>query len=180
MGQMIFVIGPESSGTRLMTKLFIKLGYEGEDTHKQKLDSIKLNESLDSSKDIVFRRSIPHGGIIPNIIALHEYFKSQKFDIYTIITHRDFLANTFSKVANKHSEQENVRQDILDQWIYIGNCLQELEPFIIVSTSQLFARPKPTLANLFFYMNLEEPIKKAKKLSPIIYDADFKRMIDIF
>jgi hypothetical protein len=60
----VFVLGPESSGTRMLTEAFVRLGFCGSSGHEQTLDNLDFSNSPDR---IVLRRSLPHNSIWPPI-----------------------------------------------------------------------------------------------------------------
>lgn len=165
--EMIFVVGVESSGTRLLTKIFVDLGYFGDYTHAQRLDKENSNK-----EKIVYRRSIPHATKYPDILRIKARFK--QYNIKTIITHRDFICNTKSKVQNNHSKKETVYNDIQEQYIFIGNNLSSLKPFTIISTSQLFTDPKRTLKNLLNYIEIDYTEENLDKVTKQINNPDLK------
>ena len=53
----ILVVGPESSGTRLMTQMLLACGACGDPSHDQRLDK-KIPKRMGC---VVWRRSYPHG-----------------------------------------------------------------------------------------------------------------------
>ena len=59
------VLGPEGSGTKLVTRLFVEAGCQGEWSHKQKFDREGPAGEL-----VVVRRSYPHNGSWPNLKTL--------------------------------------------------------------------------------------------------------------
>jgi hypothetical protein len=58
----VLVLGPESSGTRMMTEAFIRLGFFGDAGHEQSLDNLDFSAT---PARIVLRRSLPHNNIWP-------------------------------------------------------------------------------------------------------------------
>lgn len=57
MNPCIFVFGPQSSGTRIWTRLLIALGCHGSYQHEQKWDS----KEIPTDVTVIWRRSFPHG-----------------------------------------------------------------------------------------------------------------------
>ncbi len=58
MKRAFFVLGAEGSGTRMLTAAFIAAGCRGSADHAQPLDNLDFT----GDGDLVFRRSLPHGG----------------------------------------------------------------------------------------------------------------------
>jgi hypothetical protein len=102
------VLGGESTGTRLVTRLCILNGAEGDDDHEQRWD-----EKLPTPAEhpcIVWRRSIPHGGEgarhFPDPAALVQKLEGSGYEV----TVRCWRATVKSQVAQKHvaSEEEGL------------------------------------------------------------------------
>jgi hypothetical protein len=94
-----FVMGPESSGTRMMTQAFISVGAYGDGGHWQKLDK----GFIGAPDKIVFRRSLPHG---KNWTQIHKFINRMKQAEYQIINPilivRDKEVTAKSQIKNKH------------------------------------------------------------------------------
>ena len=131
MKKAFFVIGPESSGTRMMTRAFMKCGAYGSGGHLQKLDAegFKGGHEL-----IVFRRSVPHGKFMPNLSRLIGRMKKNEYEIIPIVILRDKDACALSQVKNKHAKNlEESRSSIEDAVNHIYTELSSvgLHPVII-------------------------------------------------
>lgn len=106
MNRSILVFGGESTGTRFATRLMIELGYYGQDTHEQELDkhlgnlgSFVMSRRLSK---VVFRRSVPHARVFPDLSKIYSTF-SQTFDrVDVIITIRNFPLAALSQVRARH------------------------------------------------------------------------------
>jgi hypothetical protein len=94
-----FVMGPESSGTRMLTEAFIKAGCYGDSSIDQRMDDMNFSEDL-----IVFRRSLPHGGIWPNIPYIIS--KMAGYTIRPIMILRDKAYTIKSQIKNQHVATE--------------------------------------------------------------------------
>ena len=93
------VLGPVSSGTRLMTRLLIMAGCKGSGKHDQPFDDeLPVNEPL-----IAWRRSVPHRGWkLPNIQDMRGQLKG--YETTAIITSRDWYPTAKSIVKNHPPE----------------------------------------------------------------------------
>ena len=110
MKKAFFVIGPESSGTRMMTRAFIKCGAYGSGGHLQKLDEEGFKGGHEM---IVFRRSVPHGKFMPNLVRLIGRMSKNEYEIIPIVILRDKDACAASQVKNKHAKSlEEARSSI--------------------------------------------------------------------
>jgi hypothetical protein len=94
----VFVMGPESAGTRLHTRLFIAGGFFGDDGHDQRLD-----RGFEGAPDrIVFRRSAPHGQVWPNVPALVMEMQRCGYEVQAVAVARARWAVVKSQVAAGH------------------------------------------------------------------------------
>lgn len=105
------VLGPESSGTRLLTRILINAGCEGSDQHIQPFDDNPPNPSI--SPLIVWRRSVPHGidhewhGLDELISRLDGYV------VNALISVRDQYCTEHSQLKVGHVETlDQARQNI--------------------------------------------------------------------
>lgn len=124
--KLVFVLGPESSGTRGTTQLLIENGYWGQWAHAQELDRFvdgcDIREVVpDEVEKVVFRRSIPHGGIYPDLMLIDSYFTNVNYSITWLIVIRNIPETMRSKLMRKHARDEN--QAVLDtfyQYLWLG------------------------------------------------------------
>jgi hypothetical protein len=108
--QAFFVLGPESSGTRMMTQAFLSLGMYGSGGHSQKLDREGFSGG---HQRIVFRRSVPHGGKMPKIAELIRRMESAGYTVRPIVIVRDKDMCAQSQVKNHHAKTvESARERI--------------------------------------------------------------------
>lgn len=98
-----FVLGPESSGTRLVTRLLIAAGCHGSSDHVQPLDDSQFNlKSIPISTPVVWRRSIPHNNEIPKISAMIDRVHPRT--TMAIVTVRDWYCIVQSQLRdNQHA-----------------------------------------------------------------------------
>jgi hypothetical protein len=97
--QAFFVVGPESSGTRMMTQAFLSLGMYGDGGHKQRLDKEGFK---DGHKMLTFRRSVPHGQGMPRIAKLVAKMERHGYMVHPIVIVRDKDMCIKSQVKNHH------------------------------------------------------------------------------
>lgn len=97
-----FVLGPESSGTRMMTEILVRAGCFGDYGHKQRLDGdLSAIESL--SMDVVFRRSLPYAGRWPNLHKIWRVARRCGYRVYVVVMSRDWNAMAQSQVRVGHT-----------------------------------------------------------------------------
>jgi len=94
----VFVFGPQSSATRLVTKILIAAGLYGDGGHDQRLDRTPL---LFKGQDIVWRRSFPHfiDQVYPDIGEMTERLPGYRFR--AVVTTRDWSSMVKSQVAKR-------------------------------------------------------------------------------
>ena len=97
----IFVLGAESSGTRLMTRLLIRAGCTGDDTHVQPFDTTGLPPAA-FGHDVVWRRSLPHGGAWPDVAGMIETARGLGYDVRVVFMHREDEPLIQSQLAAPH------------------------------------------------------------------------------
>jgi len=94
------VLGPESSGTRLWTRILMMCGCYGDGGHSQRLDSLALpDEPL-----LVWRRSLPHAKQWPNVQAMARKLREGRYTVHALVCMRDWWALLRSQVRNGHVE----------------------------------------------------------------------------
>jgi hypothetical protein len=117
-----FIIGPESSGTRLLTHILIDAGCYGNDGHYQSMDGRGYRgEFYDRPPRIVFRRSVPHAGLWPPIQKLIERMRQAGYEVTVLVTVRDLTATARSQVLRNHEASTLKAHDNIDRayrWIF--------------------------------------------------------------
>lgn len=179
MKKLFFVIGPESSGNRLLTRILCNSGCFGDFEHYQRLDEFIngkqfLKEIIGDNETIVFRRSVPHGGVFPNIKLIVEKFVNEGFTPHFVLPQRSTYELYRSKINNNgkrslEDAHESNKLELFHIWTSVFPNLQN--PFMFVPTSLLFYCPNLVLIDLKFWSGLDIPIEKVKSF---IYNADEK------
>ena len=127
------VIGPESSGTRLATKIFIQNGVYGDDGHVQRLDSPGAIRGVEALP-FVIRRSLPHGGRWPDLGGLYRLMVDRLASDNAgkpgvVITVREPLALARSQVRNRHVKDITAAQhNILRAYLAIMRFVLSAHP----------------------------------------------------
>ena len=94
-----YIVGPESSGTRMLIKSFIRVGVHGDAGHTQTMDCMDFSNFPD---DIVFRQSIPHGRCMPLIGKITSRIESFDYKVFHVVIDREDKYLLLSKVKRGH------------------------------------------------------------------------------
>jgi hypothetical protein len=104
-----FILGPESSGTRMITKAFCSLGIYGDHKHRQRMDDLNFAKTPAS---IVLRRSLPHGELWPAIADTITLMKRGGYQhVVPILIIRDKDATVKSQLRHVHEKDEEVSRN---------------------------------------------------------------------
>jgi len=179
MKKVFFIVGPESSGTRIVTRLFCLAGCWGDWSHEQRLDRFvygkvsKIPDLAEESEAIVFRRSIPHYPVVrPDIVGIGDMFLSVGFQPYYIVTMRNWGCNAASKERVGHSpDLSKAKQDLTEEWVNIGNLFGGFGGrFYVILTSSLFRDPQRAINDMGTWLKLKFP----PQATEVVFDADEK------
>ena len=114
MKRAFFVIGAESSGTRVLTRAFISAGCWGNGEHIQRLDARPKFDVFPAL--IVFRRSLPHfhePTEWPDVGEIQENIKKAGYELTTVAIMRDSEITALSQIRNQHiSDLEEAENNI--------------------------------------------------------------------
>ena len=132
------VLGPESSGTRLWTRILIGAGCFGDDGDVQRIDSGIPDESM-----VVWRRSIPHGRKWPAIPMITTDLRIAGYHVAALVTTRDWYAATQSQVAAGHVPNADAgRANLQRAYPFITGALTSNRvPYVMASYEALVQRP---------------------------------------
>lgn len=148
------VLGPESSGTRLMTRLLIAAGCEGTDEHVQPWDSQTPTAPL-----IVWRRSLPHGGQWPDVQSLITRLQAAHYSVTALVMSRDWHPMALSQIDNGHvADMAQAIDHVRRAYGLIFPALAATQtPFELVNFESLVARPQQAAAQLMTRLGLPVP-----------------------
>ena len=94
-----FVVGPESSGTRLLTRVLIQSGCFGDDGHQQQMDDLDFSRR---PARIVLRRSVPHRNQWPDVGRIVRRMERAGYEVVVLVTTREVQAMARSQVRAGH------------------------------------------------------------------------------
>lgn len=179
MKKIFIVVGPECSGTRIVTRLLCMAGCAGDYEHEQRLDrfvheeDVEIDTILGKNEAIVLRRSVPHGkDHRPDILRIGAKFQAAGYEPYYIITMRDWICNAKSKIKiGQRPILEVSKKNLTEEWSDIGGMFAGFAGrFYIILTSYLFICPERALNGLENWLELNFPPGS----KDIIFDADAK------
>lgn len=135
--RIILVLGPESSGTRVVTRMCVEAGCIGDWGHKQRWDKEDPEDGVDL---LVYRQSFPHGGETPDVSAICARFFKLGFGVHPVVVVRDWRATVYSQVAAGHSKSESeaewkIRRALLD--IVVGLRRAAMDDYRLVTYESL-------------------------------------------
>lgn len=160
----ILVLGAESSGTRLITRLLIAAGCYGDSGHKQRLDTEAVCEP-----PIVWRRSFPHDGQWPNVKGMIHDLQDADFDVRAVVVHRDWRATALSQVDAAHARTEaDAYENLRLAYRAIAAQTSEIE-VTLISYESLVQHRRPVVSWLCSQLGIEPPTD-----IEMIYDANAK------
>lgn len=145
------VLGPESSGTRLMTRLLVAAGCFGDGGHEQRLDKAILDHPL-----IAWRRSVPHRKQWPDVGGMIQQLQTHDYDVTVLVMSRDWHAMSLSQVAAPHvADVAAAHEHIQRAYCAIFDALCTTQtPFEVVNYEALTQRPQETVATLMQRLGL--------------------------
>ncbi len=148
------IVGPESSGTRVMTQIFVEGGCFGDFSHKQRLD----NPGHFGNDVIVWRRSFPYSGQWPSLEAIVRNLAIYNYEVYVVVMTRDMYATAQSQMHTWGRNYEEAINSIRTSYALIFSDLIKVNvPFIVVSYESMVQRGLDGLKNLFHLIDFEPP-----------------------
>lgn len=166
------VVGAESTGTRLVTRLLIAAGCYGDPGEHQRLDT----EIPNDGRPLVWRRSIPHGEHWPDITDLAWSLHVRGYRVHIVITMRDWTAASSSQAeGRKHA------YTLAHAWHKLQRAYREIfeavkllgVDYVICVYESLVLRPLPAARFLLASLGLE-PTEAVSRLCAEITDQDAK------
>lgn len=150
----LFVFGPESSGTRLVTEMCIAGGAAGEHHHVQTWDS------YDPDKDyIVWRRSFPHAKEWPDVRIMNQRMLNLGYSTKALITTRSWYPSIPSQISMRHTGSVAESRDNLKKALfYILDSVQQAKiDFEIISYESLICDKDQTICGMRLFTGLDIP-----------------------
>lgn len=157
MGKAYLVLGPESSGTRCVTRLLLDAGCRGEAGHEQPFD----RNPPSGVSPVVWRRSVPHGKKWPDITKMIDVLKANGYDVRAIVTTRDWHPAIESQLKARHvGSRKEARANLRRAYPFMFEHLARAGvPYWLVSYEALVARPRKVATKLMETLGLPVPEK---------------------
>ncbi|MFJ9368818.1 hypothetical protein ACIRRA_30945 [Nocardia sp. NPDC101769] len=149
------VLGPESSGTRMLTRAFVAAGCFGDGGHVQRLDCLDFRGYPDR---IVFRQSLPHGDGWPDCPRIVGSMTSAGYAVQPVLILRDKDHTVRSQRARKHAfSRRQARRRITDALDFAYRQLAEVDHTPLVVLYEPFVRYEAVRRTFFEQLGLECP-----------------------
>ncbi len=148
------VLGPESSGTRMMTQILMATGCAGDGDHDQRWDSVLP----DGETSVVWRRSVPHGGQWPPLDLMVKRLRERSYEVYGVVMSRDWTAMMRSQVEHWEHTRESAIKNIRMAYPYIFSSLLKFQvPYVMVNYESLMQHGVQSLTDVFETIDLVPP-----------------------
>lgn len=160
------VLGPESSGTRMMTDIMIAAGCDGTSGHSQIWDAKPPDGNV-----IVWRRSIPHSGVWPDIARMVELLRGVGYTVMAVVMQRDWHTMTQSQIrdAQHAPDRDTALINIARAYVHIfDNITRARVPFVLAGYGDI-VRNEGSVRALLRLLELPDNITM-----PELYDGDGK------
>lgn len=139
-GRAYLVIGPESTGTRLLTRVLIAAGCRGDAGHEQAFDAPGPVSA--DSHPVVWRRSVPHRHTWLTAADIRAKLPGRR--LTALVTVRDWHATVESQLRAPHvATRDEARANIQRAESHIHGIIRALAPVAhyTVTYEALVARP---------------------------------------
>lgn len=163
------VLGAESSGTRLVTRLLVGAGCHGSDEHFDQPFDAGVPE--DGPDLVVWRRSVPHDGEISSLGGMIHELRGVDYNVMAVVTVRDLYATSLSQVNARHvpnTEMAEAHVRIAYRHIFAA-LMAHLVPYVIVPYESLVLHGQQAIIRLYRHLGLGIP-----NAIEHIYDANEK------
>jgi hypothetical protein len=142
----VLVMGPESSGTRLATRILVAAGCQGDDGHEQRWDAglpVRI-PSMPEGAPLVWRRSVPHGGRWPDLVTWIQWVRTRGYAVQAVVTTRDWRCMVESQVQTGHVRTPGQATNNIERAYdcIFGALGLALAPFVTLSYESLVQRPE--------------------------------------
>lgn len=157
-----FVIGAESSGTKMVTKLLMQAGVYGTDEHDQFIDQAignkeRMDRYVSGEPLVVVRRSWPHGGEEPDVKGIYDALTEEGYTVMFVVTTRSYPTMIESQIEFEQHAPTRARalENISDAYLGIFYWIRRLKaPYIMVSYGDMARNKTATLHWMLNALNL--------------------------
>jgi hypothetical protein len=164
------VLGPESSGTRMMTRLLMAAGCIGDGEHEQRWDTAQP----DGETPIVWRKSLPHGGEWPSLDLMTHRLRERGYTVYALVMARDWTAVARSQQEHWGHTWETALDNLRTAYPYIFSSLLKFQvPYVMVSYESLVQHGSRSLGELLGSIGITPPAEFE------LHDATAQRLQEV-
>jgi len=112
-----FVIGPESSGTKMMAQILIRCGCKGSSGDNQLMAD--LNEAAKSECNIVVRFSFPHMRVWPDFEYTVNKYRQFGFEVIALVMSRSWWVMMESQTKRGHVKDQTAALSNIQRAYYL-------------------------------------------------------------
>ena len=166
----VIVCGPESSGTRLATRLLMSMGCRGDAGHTQPWDAVRDSDRPDpAGGPVVWRRSLPHAKSWPNLGDMVSRLRGAGFEVGGVVTVRCWKCTVKSQEQRGRARGATAEDNVRRALQYASTQLNAAQvPWVLLVYEALVARPVEVVRWLAGALGLPAPAEVD------VYDGDSK------
>lgn len=186
----IIVTGAEGTGTNITTQILVNAGcvnnaenYTLYDDDFPKIEYETIGDSTSNFPKldplIVWRRSVPHGGMFPHLIDIIRKLQESDYEVCLVVTIREIHANLASQTKDRDvkfniGDNNNAGislQNIQKAYKHIFNAIIECDiQYIMISLESLILQSRETIYYMLDFLGLN--VDKSFKTE--IFNANLK------
>ena len=169
----VLVVGPESSGTRLITNILVRAGHVGSAEHGQRLDW----STPTGQTPIVWRRSLPHMKVWPDLGEMMRYLRMLDYVIRVVTVDRNDGPMEIAQARDHVKNRAGARGNIARARMMIS-LLDDPQgpqvPILKIRYEELVADPEGEIDALLMFVGMRSHEKKAAEIADAvnIYDGN--------
>lgn len=154
----LLVLGPESSGTRLMTEILVRSGCKGSSGDSQPMAD--LNHAGSQEGNIVIRYSLPHTRVWPDIAYTAERLRAHGFQVLAVVMTRAWWPMMESQAKRGHiAHQASAMINISKAYPFIlGHIGKQNIPYIMVSYEEMILNPGGYIPRTCAMLHVPNPV----------------------
>lgn len=177
--KVFLVLGPESSGNHVTSRVLNNMGCFWEENQKLIIDRFTRGEcelkEITEKSNIVLRRSVPyeHEWADPN--KYRKLFENKGYEMYTVILQREWMAGLLSQYYHRSATVEVAWDSYVKAEKHISKYIADgsVDPFYVFNTSALMKDPEPVIRGLEIFTGLKWPSNV--RYESVIKDPDINR-----
>jgi hypothetical protein len=177
--KLFLVLGPESTGNHLTSRVLNNMGCFWEENQKLIIDRFTRGEcelkDITENPNIVLRRSVPYEHEWPDPVRYRKLFAGEGYKMYTIILQREWMAAILSQYYHRSATVEVAWDTLVKAEKHISKYISDgsVDPFYVLNTSTLMKDPEPVIRGLEVFTGLKWPIDI--RYESVVKDPDINR-----